>query len=112
MDFASALLTKEVLAAAAGIVALLWGIGMSPIGESPDGRVRKLRDSKWWRRLLPLMPLALGVAVAYLPGVVEIPTDQWGAVLVQGLWVGFVASHGRKLIKRLVVDRLEDMKNV
>jgi len=111
MDFASALLTKEVLAAAAGIVALLWGLGTIPIGESPDGRLRRLRDAKWWRRLLPLLPLGLGVAVAYMPGVAQIPLDQWGAVLVFGLWVGFVASHGRKLIKRLVLDRLEDMKN-
>ncbi len=111
MDFASALLTKEVLAAAAGIVALLWGVGSLPIGDGPGGRQRRLRDCPWWRRVLPLLPLAMGVGMAYMPGVAKIPKEDWGAVLVFGLWVGFVASHGRKVIKRLAVDKLDGYKD-
>jgi hypothetical protein len=85
MDFSEILLTKEVLAAAAAIVALLWWVGRIPVGETPGGLLRRVRDCVWWRRLLPLLPMALGVGVAYLPGVAKIPKDQWGAVLVFGL---------------------------
>jgi hypothetical protein len=103
MDLSSLLITKEVGMIAAGIVALLWGVGRIPT------RGGLLARRVWWRRVLPILPLVLGVAAAFMPGVM--PSDMalaegWGANVLVGLWAGLVAGHGHKIIKRLAVDKL------
>lgn len=99
MDLTSILLTPQILSLAAGIVAILWGLGKMPVG---DGTLAKLG---WWRRLLPVMPLVLGVGGAFMPGVVT--AEGWGTMILAGLWAGFVAAHGRKIIKRTAkLDKL------
>lgn len=108
MDIVSMLVTQQVLALAAGITALVWGIGSIPTKNK-----NRLRDSKVWRRILPLVPLVLGVGGAFLPGVVtgeDGSAVPWGEAVVVGLWTGFLAAHGRKVIKRLAIDKLDDRK--
>lgn len=103
MDLSSLLITREVGMIAAGIVAVLWGVGRIPT------RGGRLARRIWWRRVLPVLPLALGVAAAFLPGVVPAHVtlvESWGANVLIGLWAGLVAGQGHKIIKRLAVDKL------
>lgn len=103
MDLSSLLVTKEAGMIAAGIVAVLWGVGRIPL------RGGLLARRTWWRRVLPILPLALGIAAAFMPGVVPADvalTEHWGANVLIGLWAGLVAGQGHKIIKRLAVDKL------
>jgi hypothetical protein len=101
MDTVKILINEQVLWLAGGIFALLWGAGKVPISKT-------MKLGKWWlwRDLLPVLPLLLGVAGAFLPGVVDMPPEEWGIRIVFGLWTGFVAAHGRKILKRGTVDRI------
>ena len=106
MDLVEILITQEVLLLSAGIVAVIFGLGRIPIGKKDN-----LRDNPWWRRFLPIVPLILGIGGAFLPGVIggEDPVA-WGSKFLVGLWAGFVAAHGRKIIKRMAIDKLDDRK--
>jgi len=111
MDF-SLFIDKKVFVLALAVVALIWFAGRIPIGEAKNGRLRRLKDSKTWRRILPLLPLALGVGGAFLPGVLGLePGRAWGEMIVVGIWAGFIGAHGRKIVKRALVDRLGDLKS-
>jgi len=94
------IVTPQVAALAAGIVAILWGVGMV---RGADGT--KLADRAWWRRVLPLVPLLLGVAGAFMPGVIPDAVG-WGAQVLAGLLAGFTAAHGRKVVRRVVMGRM------
>jgi hypothetical protein len=103
MELSSLLITKEVGMLAAGIVALLWGVGRIPTRGGPLAR------RVWWRRVLPILPLVLGIVAAFMPGVVPADvalTQSWGTNVLIGLWAGLVAGQGHKIIKRLSVDKL------
>lgn len=115
MPITEILLTPNVLMLSAAIVALLSGLGTISIGKD------KLRAHWVWRNLLPVLPLVLGVGGAFMPGVIcdpgvpsggaEILSGMWcgwGTKIVAGLWAGFIAAHGFKIFKRIVVDRLRD----
>lgn len=106
MDLVEILITKEILLLSAGIVAVIFGLGRIPISKQHN-----LRDNAWWRRFLPIVPLGLGIGGAFLPGVIgsEEPVA-WGTKILAGLWAGFVAAHGRKIIKRMAIDKLDDRK--
>lgn len=101
-DLTAILLTQEVIALSAGIFAVLVTLNRT---VSIKGR-RLARVPKWWR-IMPLLPLVLGVAGAFLPGVVPNAAG-WGTQVLVGLWAGFVAAHGRKIFKRLVTDKQPD----
>ena len=95
------LLAPEVIALSAAIIALLYGLGKIPIPRST------LEKNRIWRRILPVLPLVFGVAGALMIGGVddEAPKPMAHEILL-GLWAGFVAAHGRKIFKRLVLDKL------
>lgn len=103
MDIISAFITKEIGLLIVGIVAVLYFAGMIPVGD------KRLKQIVIWRRLLPLVPLVLGVAGAFLPSVVgtEGEPASWGAKILVGVFAGFVAAHGRKVIKRGVLDKFD-----
>jgi len=102
MGIIETLLTPQVLGLSAGIIAVLFGLGKIPVGDKTLGKLN------WWRKVLPLLPLVLGVAGAFLPGVVETEPGAWGTAILVGLWAGFVAAHGRKVVKRLLMDKLKE----
>jgi len=94
------LLTPQVIALAAGIVAVLHFVGRIPLGKSTLAKHRK------WRRILPLLPLVIGVAAAFLMGRVFGDAEQQiQTPILTGCWAGFIASHGRKVLKRFVMGR-------
>lgn len=100
----SVLVTPEVLLIAAAIYAVLAALGRIPFSGKP------LAQAPAWRRVLPVLPLALGVAAAVCPGVV--PPGAAGAAMplasrvLVGLWAGFVASHLRKLVRQTVLAKM------
>lgn len=98
MNIVETLVTPQVLALAAAIVAVLFGIGKA---------APALWKKPWWRRLLPLTPLVLGIGGAFLPGVIAHDEGAWGTVILAGLFAGFLASHGRKIFKRLLIDKMK-----
>ena len=102
----SVLFTKEALFLSIAIVGLLFFVGKIPIGK----KSKLLRSNKVWRRILPILPLFIGVGAAFAPGVSNIPLEQWGSIIIFGVWCGFVASHGRKILKRGILDNLEERK--
>jgi len=84
------LLTKEIMIAAAAIITLLTAIRIA---------FPKLDRNRIWRRVLPFIPLALGVASAFIattdaPGI--------GDRILIGLWTGGVATSARKLFNQSV----------
>jgi len=98
MNIVETLVTPQVLALAAAIVAVLFGIGKAaPV----------LRKKKWWLKLLPILPLVLGVGGAFLPGVITHDAGSWGSLVLAGLFAGFLASHGRNIFKRLLIDKMK-----
>jgi len=104
MDLVSILITPQVLAIAAATVAMIYFMGQWPV------RGGRLSKARWWRRLLPVLPVALGIGAAFLPGVLvgEDGTSlAWGSRVLVGSWAGLVASQGRKVFKRLAVDKLD-----
>lgn len=105
MDLVSILITPQVLFIAAGTVAAIYFLGQFPVR---GGRLSRVR---WWRRLLPILPILIGVGAAFLPGTLPVedgaPPMAWGSRLLIGAWAGLVAAQGRKVIKRLAVDKLE-----
>ena len=110
-DLQSILFTKEVLFLSAAIVALLFFLGKIPVGGlSAKKKPKLLWNNVVWRRLLPIVPLFVGTGAAFAPGVTKIPIEEWGNIIVFGIWCGFVASHGRKILKRAILDKLEGKK--
>lgn len=102
VDFAI-LWQPPILMLAAGVFALLESLGRIPLRGGPLARRRA------WRMALPVLPLLLGSAGAFLPGVIP---DQagCGAQLVAGMWAGFMAIQGRKIALRWFVDRAREAK--
>jgi 4-amino-4-deoxy-L-arabinose transferase-like glycosyltransferase len=96
------LLAPEIIALAAAIIALLFGLNKVPIRKTTLGNLR------WWRRLLPILPLVFGVAGAFTMGQMNGDAGMpFHHPLLLGLWAGFLAAHGRKVVKRLFVDKVE-----
>ena len=102
MELIESLLTPFVLSVSAGIVAIMYGIAMIPVG--PSGNVR---DTKVWKRVAPIIPLLLGVGIMFAHRLFGGEGEDIGSPVMTGLWAGFVASHGRKLVKRLVIEKFD-----
>jgi hypothetical protein len=98
MEILDVLVTKEVLIIAAGIIAVLTAVQKA---------VPELRKAHWWRRLLPFVPLILGVGASFIPG---ISAEELGPreLVLMGLWAGFLSSHCRKIFKQAVLGRIKE----
>ena len=94
---------------ALGIMALIWFVGSTPVSEGRDGKPRNLRDIKIWRRIVPMLPIALGVLI-YVGAPLDIE-GSWGVRALQGLAVGMFAPQIRKIIKRGIFDKLKERKD-
>jgi hypothetical protein len=103
MELESILLTPPVLVISAATVATIYFIGQAPVGAST------LSNISWWRRILPVLPIMFGIGAAFLPGVLvgdDGDPMAWGNRLLVGAWSGLVAAQGRKIIKRLTVEKI------
>jgi hypothetical protein len=78
-------------------------------GQTKIDDQRRLRDVKWWRRILPTLPVVLGVAIYLL---LPLGIDQpWGVKLLMGVGVGLITPGIRKMIKRGFIDDLPERKD-
>ena len=93
------LLAPKVLALSAGIFAVLHFVGLVPVRKSTLGK------HKTWRRFLPLLPLLLGIGGACLMGNSGETIDN---PIIAGCWAGFVAAHGRKIFRSVIINKLQD----
>ena len=98
MNVVEILVTPQVLGLSAAIVAVLFGINKAFPG---------LRKKTVWRKILPLLPLALGVLGAFGYGLFGEGAEKIETPIITGLWSGFIAAHGRKIFKRIVLDKLD-----
>lgn len=104
LDLVNILVTPQVLVIAAAIVAVLHFAGRIPVKGGALGKRRA------WRRILPVLPVVLGIGAAFLPGVLTAEDGSvpaWGTRLLIGAWAGLVAAQGRKVLKRAFVDKIE-----
>lgn len=95
MDISS-LLTGKNAAFAAGLIAVVSGLRVV---------FPYVFETKWGLRLLPLLPMALGVAGAFVlgPNIVDANTTQMKAMV--GLLAGLVAAQTYKIGKTTVVGK-------
>ena len=98
------LLAPRVIALSAGIVAVIHFVGLIPVGHMGG----TLGKHKTWRRFLPLLPLLLGIGGAFLVENFGADAQQINNPIITGCWAGFVASHGRKIFKHLIVNKLKE----
>jgi hypothetical protein len=96
MELLDILPIKQMVLISTAILALL---------EAGQRCMPRLRKSKAWQRMLPIIPLLLGVAAAFLPGTVD---GTAGDRAIVGLICGWLASSGKQTIKRLILGRLDD----
>ena len=105
-DLVAVLFTKEVAIIAAGIVAVLYFAGLLPVGK------KRLGQTRAWSKLVPILPMLLGIGAVLMPGVIAMGEGQtlrtsWGTLVLLGVWAGLVASQGRKVFKRLILEKFE-----
>jgi hypothetical protein len=99
------LVSPQILLIAAAIVAVLTAFGHI-VGPSKG----KLADAPLWRRILPVLPLVLGVAFVMIPGVYpgyQGAPEAIGSKILAGLWAGFVAGKGKQLFVRTILGKIE-----
>ena len=96
------LLDPRIIALSAGIIAVIHFIGLIPVGKITLGKHKR------WRRFLPLLPLLLGIGGAFLVENFGANAQQINNPIITGCWAGFVASHGRKIFKHLVINKLKE----
>lgn len=101
----SILVDPQILLISAAIMAVLAAVGRI-VGPSKG----RLADAPAWRRILPLLPLVLGVAFVLIPGAYPgyqgAPTAI-GSQILAGLWAGFVASNAKQLFTRTILGKLD-----
>lgn len=90
------LLTKEILIAAGAILVLITAFRIA---------FPRFEKNQIWRRLLPFIPLALGVASAFImttdaPGI--------GDKILIGLWTGGVATGARKVFNQTLRGQVSE----
>lgn len=102
MDLISTFLTKEIAMLIVGIISILYFVGKIPINKN-----RRVSETAWWYKLLPILPSVLGVPGAFLPGVFD-NSMSWGTKILMGIIAGFIASSSYKTIKRMVVDKFKE----
>lgn len=97
MDIFDQLVTKENLGAAAGIYAVLTAVRKA---------VPNLYTHKVFNRLLPFLPLILGIGSAFL---VRQPGMKSGSTVVLGLVIGFTASQFHQILSRVLSKKTDDI---
>jgi hypothetical protein len=96
MDLTSNLDPKIGLVVAA-VAAIILGVNKIPMSKT-----RTLGQVWWWRRILPVVPIALGIGLAFIPGVIE---GTAGSRLLLGIIAGVAAAHARKVLNRTVAGK-------
>lgn len=100
------IVTKELGILAAGIIAVMFFVGSIPI----KGGIAKLRDHKIWSNWAFFLAVVLGVAGAFMPGVCDMPIEQWGSILIFGCLAAGCAMAGRKVLFPIFMAKLEGKK--
>ena len=95
------IITKEMAGLAAASVAIMLFMGRIPYKGS------RLNRSKIWKDWGEFILVTVCLAGSFAPGVHGIPYKEWGGILVFALVTSMVALLGRKVLKPIIIKRLE-----
>jgi hypothetical protein len=101
------IITKNMALLATAAVSLMLIVGKITLKNN-----KAVNQTKFWGDWGTFILAALCVAGAFLPGVSDIPAENWGANLVFGLVSTIVAHLGRSILKPLIVRKLEGKHSV
>jgi hypothetical protein len=101
------IITKNMAMLAVAAIAVMFFIGKIPIKSG-----KFLNQTGFWGNWGTFLLVIICGVGAFLPGVHNIPRENWGACVVFALVSSIVAHLGRAVLKPLLIRRLEGKKPV
>lgn len=66
----------------------------------------QIKKSKFWWHAMPYLPVIIGVLLSIIPGVIE--AKEIGVKVVVGIASSGIATMGRNMLKRSILDKFRD----
>lgn len=101
------IITKNMATLAASVVAVMLVLGKVPLKNE-----RKLNQTKFWKNWGVFILTGLCMVGSFMPGVNDMPLEEWGSIIVFALVTTIVAHLGRAVLKPLLFRKLEGKKSV
>lgn len=98
------IVTPKMAALAAAAIAIMLFVGTRPF------KGKKINTTKFWKDWGVAVLIIVCVGGSFAPGINDIPKTEWGSVLVFGFVSAFVAHLGRKILKPIILNRVEGKK--
>jgi len=99
-----AIITPSMAGLAAAAVAVMFFIGKIPY------KSKKINETKLWEDWGEFILVAMCIGGSFAPGVNEIPISEWGGILIFAAVSALAAHLGRKILKPIILTRLEGKK--
>jgi len=96
-----AIITPGMAGLAAAAIAIMFFIGKIPYKGG------KVNGTKLWKNWGEFLLVALCIGGAFAPGVSDIPVAKFGAIIIFGMISALVAHLGRKILKPIILAKLE-----
>lgn len=97
----SSIITPGMAGLAASAIAIMLFIGRIPISG------KRINKTKFWKNWGEFILVILCIGGSFAPGINDISKSEWGSVLVFAAVSALVAHLGRKLLKPIVISRIE-----
>lgn len=92
-ELSSLALHRDVLFAAVGVFAALRAIHAWPLLSKTD----------LYRRVLPILPEVMGIAIAYTGGIPIVAALPESIRIATGFWVGFLSQRAHKVLGQTIL---------
>lgn len=102
------ILTREMCILAASVIVIMLFIGRIPIKKA----TMKLNETIFWKNWGKFILLAFCIAGSFMPGVHDIPYNDWGGIIVFALVSSAAAYYGRAILKPIFLRRLEGKESI
>jgi hypothetical protein len=97
----STIITPGMAGLAAAAIAIMLFLGRIPYKKG------RFNQTKFWKNWGEFVLFAICIAGSFAPGVSNIPYKEWGSLLVFAAVSALVAHLGRKILKPIIITRLE-----